>query len=111
MATKIVEPIASSTKVTVRTFSWMSLKDRKRMVLTIRKASATTTPKISQGEPMWSRRAVWRATVFATTSEIRIPAAPGMGSPRIHLLGFFGAPLAAVVSTLKRARRMTPQAR
>src|SRR5687768_5846440 len=47
---------------------------------------------------------------LATTSEMRIPAAPGMGRPTTYLPGLVGAPFSLVARTLKRASLIAPQA-
>src|SRR5687768_8366946 len=106
MATIAAEPTARPTSETVRQPSLRSLKERNLMVLTIRKERPRTTTTTISGEPGSAPATAW----LATTSETSTPAAPGMGRPTIHWLGFLGAPSEAVASTLKRARRIAPQA-
>src|SRR5687768_9496733 len=85
----------------------MSLNDRNGTVLTMKNESAITTATISSREAWTEPVTAKFATMIATSR----PAAPGMGRPTMYLLGFLGAPLGVVASTLKRASRIAPHAR
>src|SRR4029077_11162635 len=91
----------------VRAFSFRSLNDRKRTVETISIESSTVMPKMGHDHASTLSRAsmAW----LATTSEMRMPAAPGIGRPTMYLPGLVGAPLWLVESTLNLARRTAPQ--
>ncbi len=92
----------------MRALSRISLKDRKRMVDTIRKERPSVIAKIAQTKfvPPSTPAAAW----LATTIDTRMPAAPGMGRPTMYLPGLVGLPCSPIVSTLKRASRIAPHA-
>src|SRR5258706_14971238 len=102
-----LEPIAKATTPMVRAFSLRSLNDRKRTVETINIERRNVMPRMGHDHASTLRRAsiAWLATI----SEMRMPAAPGMGSPTMYLPGLLGAPLVLVERTLKRASRTAPQ--
>src|SRR5690606_20034968 len=102
---KAVEAVAKATNAAVLTLSLRSLKERNLIVLTMKKESAITTAATIVGDPDTRPK-----SLLARTIEMRMPAAAGMGRPRMYLPGFFGAPASPVEMTLKRARRMQPQA-
>ena len=76
------------------------------MVDTIRNDSPSVVA--STGHAQASKASGPPTACSATTSEMRMPAAPGMGSPTMYLPGFCGLPLSPMVRTLNRARRMAP---
>ena len=103
-ASTIDEINAKPTSSIVRQLSLRSLKERKRIALTMKKESATTTHRIGTGELARPPETAW----LAATSDTRMPAAPGIGSPKMYLLGFLGEPSRDIDSTLKRASRTAP---
>src|SRR5262245_23800670 len=103
-----LDPIANATSKTVRRLRRRSLKERKRMVDTIRNERPRVVAKIAEA---YSALPICPAIAwFATTMDTRIPAAPGMGRPTMYLEGFVGFPASPIERTLKRASRMAPQA-
>src|SRR4249919_2998911 len=104
-----LEPIANATTPIVRAFSLRSLNERKRTVETISIDRRKVMPRIGHDQASTLSRAsmAWLATI----SEMRMPAAPGMGRPTMYLPGLLGAPLVLVERTLNRARRTAPQPR
>src|SRR3954452_17465280 len=101
-----LDPTAKATVAMVRALSLRSLNVRNRTVDTINIERSTVMPRIGHDQASTLSRAsmAW----LATTSEMRIPAAPGIGRPMTYLPGLVGAPLSLVASTLKRARRTAP---
>src|SRR5689334_11598046 len=105
-ARAMLELSAKPTSSSVRQLIRRSLKERKRMVLTMKKESTSTTISTGTGEPERPPETAW----LAATSETRMPAAPGIGRPRMYLSAFLGEPSEVIDSTLKRASRIAPHA-
>src|SRR5262245_61441566 len=102
-----LDPMANATTPMVRALSLRSLKDLKRTVETISIERRKVIPMMGhdQASTLSRESMAW----LATMSEMRMPAAPGMGSPMMYLPGLLGAPLVLVERTLNRANRTAPQ--
>src|SRR6266542_1125111 len=101
-----LDPTAKATTAIVRALSLRSLNERKRIVETISIDRSTVIPRMGHDHASTLSRPsmAW----LATTREIRMPAAPGIGSPMMYLPGLVGAPVWLVERTLKRASRTAP---
>src|SRR5258706_16366923 len=101
-----LDPTAKATTAMVRALSFKSLNERKRTVEAVSIESSTVMPKMGHDQASTLSRAsiAW----LAPTSEMRMPAAPGIGRPTMYLPGLVGAPLWFVVRTLNLARRTAP---
>ena len=90
---------------TVLQLSFRSLKERKGIALTMKTESVTTRTEIRIGV-----KGSFPVRWFATTIEIKMPAAAGIGSPCVYFAGACGWPSSPVEATLKRASRIAPVA-